>query len=155
MATTTKPRRGTTRRAAALLALAAAAMLAAPAAWAIGELSQKPGTAGCVSENGSGGLCQNGKALENALHIAASRDGTALHAAIGGSTSRDRTSVYLTSAESDAVAVFDRDPTTGALTQKPGTAGCISENGTSGACQDGTALDAPLSVTTSPDGKSA
>jgi hypothetical protein len=60
MATTAKPRR--TRGGAARLALAAMLLLA-PVAWALGELSQKSGTAPCVSEDGSGGVCQNGKAL--------------------------------------------------------------------------------------------
>ena len=68
MAGSIKPTRGTRRRGAALLALAAA-LLSAPVAWALGELSRKPGTAGCVSENGTGGLCQNGKALENATGV--------------------------------------------------------------------------------------
>jgi hypothetical protein len=54
MATTTKPRRRTGLRAAAPLAVAAMLLLA-PVAWALGELSQKSGTAACVSEDGSGG----------------------------------------------------------------------------------------------------
>jgi hypothetical protein len=58
-----KPTRTTTRRAAALLALAAVLLLA-PVAWALGELEQKPGTAGCVSETGTGGACQDGTALD-------------------------------------------------------------------------------------------
>jgi DNA-binding beta-propeller fold protein YncE len=139
MATTTKPRRRTRPRAAALLALAAMLLLA-PVAWALGELSQKLGTAGCISEDGSGGLCQNGKALQNAFGVATSPDGK---------------SAYVASAISGAVAIFDRDRATGALTQKPGTAGCVSENGTGGACQDGTALDGAAGVATSRDGKSA
>jgi DNA-binding beta-propeller fold protein YncE len=40
------------------------------------------------------------------------------------------------------------------LTQKAGTAGCISQTGTSGVCVDGTALDAPNGVVVSPDGTS-
>ncbi len=54
----------------------------------------------------------------------------------------------------DTVAIFDRDPVTGALAQKAGTAGCVSEDGTGGACQDGTALDAARDVAVSPDGTS-
>ena len=138
MAGSIKPTRGTRRRGAALLALAAA-LLSAPVAWALGELSQKPGTAGCVSENGTGGLCQNGKALENATGVATSPDGR---------------NVYVASVSSDAVAVFDREPATGALTQKPGTAGCLSEDGTGGLCQNGTALDGAAHVVVSVDGKS-
>ncbi len=114
-------------------------LLPAGVAWALGELSQKPGTAGCVSETGTGGLCQNGRALETPLGVAASPDGRNL---------------YVASAVSDAVAVFDRDPATGVLAQKPGTAGCISEDGTGGLCQSGTALDDAADVAVSPDGKS-
>ena len=44
---TIKPSRKTGRRAAALFALVAVLLLA-PAAWALGKLEQKPGTAGCV-----------------------------------------------------------------------------------------------------------
>jgi DNA-binding beta-propeller fold protein YncE len=69
--------------------------------------------------------------------------------------SPDGASAYAASFSSNAVAIFDRNPTTGALTQKPGTAGCISETGTAGACVDGTALDGAVSVTVSPDGTSA
>ncbi len=42
----------------------------------------------------------------------------------------------------------------GDLRQKPGTAGCISETGTDGDCEDGTAWDTPRAVTVSPDGTS-
>ena len=52
------------------------------------------------------------------------------------------------------MAVFDRDPAR-ALTQKAGTAGCVSETGTGGECADGKALAAARSVTLSADGKSA
>jgi len=102
-----------------------------------GELTQKAGTAGCISETGTGGFCQVGKALDLPQSVAVSPDGN---------------TVYTASSGSDAVAVFDRDPTTGELTQKAGTAGCISETGTGGLCQDGKALDGAYSVTVSPDG---
>ena len=42
---------------------------------------------------------------------------------------------------------------TGDLTQPAGTAGCVSETG-AGPCADGHALDDPLGVAVSPDGKS-
>jgi DNA-binding beta-propeller fold protein YncE len=104
-----------------------------------GELTQLPGTAGCVSESGSSGECADGKALERPLSVAVSPDGK---------------NVYVGSLFSDAVAVFQRDATTGGLTQLPGTAGCVSETGTGEACADGMALGAPRSVTLSADGKS-
>jgi DNA-binding beta-propeller fold protein YncE len=104
-----------------------------------GALTQKAGTAGCISETGTGGACQDGIALLGASGVVVSPDGM---------------NVYATSSTSDAIAIFDRDPTTGALTQKAGIAGCISETGTGGACQDGVALDSAVRLTTSFDGKS-
>jgi DNA-binding beta-propeller fold protein YncE len=106
---------------------------------ATGDLTQKAGTAGCVSEDGTAGACQDGKALEAPQDIAVSSDGG---------------SVYVPAATSDAVAVLDRNTTTGELTQKAGTAGCVSETGTGGACQDGKALDGATAVAVSPDNRS-
>ena len=59
--------------------------------------------------------------------------------------SPDGANVYVASIASfsgvsDGVLVFDRNPSTGALTQKAGTSGCVTEDGTAGACADGTAL---------------
>ena len=102
-----------------------------------GALTQKPGTAGCISDDGSGGACT---------------DGTALTGAFGVTVAPDGGNVYATGQGADAVTVFDRNTTTGALTQKPGTAGCISETGSAGACTDGTALGGAFGVTVSPDG---
>jgi 6-phosphogluconolactonase (cycloisomerase 2 family) len=102
-----------------------------------GEVDQLAGTAGCVSETGSSGACADGKALDSANTVAMSPDGN---------------NAYVTSGVSDAVAIFSRNTTTGALTQLAGTAGCISETGTAGACVDGKALDGARSVTVSPDG---
>ncbi len=59
----------------------------------------------------------------------------------------------MASFDSDAVVVLDRAPD-GTLTQRTGTAGCVSQTG-AGPCVDGTALDAASSVTVSPDGASA
>jgi 6-phosphogluconolactonase (cycloisomerase 2 family) len=103
-----------------------------------GALAQLAGRSGCVSETGSGGSCTDGKALDRARSVAISADGS---------------SVYIAAEASDAVAVFSRDATTGALAQLAGADGCISDTGSSGACADGTALDGPRSVSVSPDGK--
>jgi DNA-binding beta-propeller fold protein YncE len=46
--------------------------------------------------------------------------------------------VYVVSG--DAVVNFKRDPRTGALTQLPGQAGCISETGSGGSCMHGSGL---------------
>jgi DNA-binding beta-propeller fold protein YncE len=104
-----------------------------------GALMQMAGVTGCVSETGTGGSCANGVALLSPEAVAVSPDGKTVYVASGGS---------------DAVAVFDRDASTGALTQKAGVAGCVSETGTAGACADGVALDGPYSVAVSPDGRS-
>src|SRR5262245_50822548 len=84
---------------------------------AIPPLIQLPGTAGCTSETGDGGLCADGVALESTGSATVSPDGR---------------NVYVTSQSSDAVATFDRDPIDGALTQKAGTSGCVSETGSGG-----------------------
>jgi DNA-binding beta-propeller fold protein YncE len=104
-----------------------------------GTLTQKPGAAGCISETGSAGACVDGKALNVASSVVVSPDGS---------------SAYVASGVSRAVAVFDRAPN-GTLTQKPGTAGCISETGTAGACTAGPGLTVAISVVVSPDGASA
>jgi DNA-binding beta-propeller fold protein YncE len=102
-----------------------------------GSLTQKAGTAGCISDSGAGPCV----------------DGTALFATSSVAVSPDGASTYVTSFLSSAVAVFDR-AADGTLTQKPGTAGCISDSG-AGPCVDGTALNEALSVAVSPDSHNA
>ena len=101
---------------------------------ATGALTQKPGTAGCISDSGSA-TCVNGTGLDGALAVTVSPDGK---------------NVYVASIGTSAVAVFDRDPTTGVLTQKIGNAACIAETG--GTCADGNALSQADAVVVSPDG---
>jgi 6-phosphogluconolactonase (cycloisomerase 2 family) len=122
-----------------VLAAGAGILVVGVAYAANGDLTQKAGTAGCISETGTGGVCQDGRELDNPNGLALSPDGK---------------SVYVTAEVSDSVTVFDRDPTTGALTQKAGTAGCTSETGTGGTCQDGVALNGTARLSVSPDGKS-
>ena len=111
-----------------------------------GALAQKAGLAGCVSDDGSRGACQDGTSLEGPRDVAVSPDGKSLYVAsralAGGCSS------------CDSVAIFDRDTTTGALAQKPGTAGCVSQGGSGGACQDGRALADADGLAVSPDGTS-
>jgi DNA-binding beta-propeller fold protein YncE len=109
-----------------------------------GALTQKAGPAGCVSETGTGGDCQDGIALDAAQAVAASPDGRNVYVGAGGSVA----------GESDAVSSFDRDPSTGALTQKPGLEGCASEGGTGGACRDVFGLDDVNGLAVSPDSES-
>ena len=102
---------------------------------ATGALTQLAGTAGCVSADGTGGLCAVGRALHWAGYVVVSPDGWHVYVASG----------Y-------GVAVFARDKATGALTQLPGTAGCVSDDGTGGLCAEGRALSGATSVAVSPDG---
>ncbi len=102
-----------------------------------GAITQPAGTAGCISETGAG-PCADGHGLSGPAWVAVSADGK---------------SVYVASANGDAVARFNRNTTTGAITQPAGTAGCISETG-AGPCADGRGLDSAASVEVSADGKS-
>lgn len=99
---------------------------------ASGRLTQ----AGCVKEVPREDHCSQATALIGASSATASPDGRFL---------------YVTSRISDAVAIFERDAETGALTQ----AGCVSNTGSDGRCTDGTALTGASSVVISPDGTSA
>lgn len=119
---------------AALVAL----LLAAGALAAVGELTQKAGTAGCITETGSAGACVDGKGMTDPHGMVVSPDGE---------------NAYSASFTDGSIAVFDRDPATGALTQKAGTAGCISETGSGGVCADGKALNGAIALSISPDGK--
>ena len=65
--------------------------------------------------------------------------------------SADGKNVYATSVASDAVAIFSRNPSTGALTQATDGSGCIANAATTG-CTTGRALDGADVVTVSPDG---
>jgi DNA-binding beta-propeller fold protein YncE len=116
-----------------------------------GELTQKPGVAGCVSKTGlsnpmqagTAGACQRGLAMEGINSIAIPADGTALYATASGSS---------------GVVVFERH-SDGSLTQRPGAEACITETGqsdpglpwTAGACQKGRALRGAADVVASLD----
>jgi 6-phosphogluconolactonase (cycloisomerase 2 family) len=106
-----------------------------------GALTQLPGLAGCITENGDGVTCAVGAGLREAVFVTLSPDGTNL---------------YVASQLSDAVAAFSRNAVTGALTQLPGVAGCVSDDGSDDGmamvCADGNGLLGALTVTVSPDG---
>lgn len=120
------------------LALLLAGVLIAPAtASAVGTLTQKAGTAGCITDDGAGG-CQDGTRI-GGIALAISPDGKNVYA-----TGFDGT---------QAVAVLDRDPLTGELTQKPGLDGCWATGGAGGLCRTATAMLKPDGVAVSHDGK--
>jgi DNA-binding beta-propeller fold protein YncE len=104
---------------------------------ATGAISQPAGTAGCISDAGAGS-CAVGHALLWPHYLA---------------VSPDNKSVYVGARASNAVARLNRNPTTGAISQPAGTAGCISETG-AGPCANGHGLKGPWGVAISPDGKS-
>ena len=60
-----------------------------------GTLAQKRGTAGCIREGSGGGRCTGGAGLDAAASVAVSPDGQ---------------NAYIASTISDAVALFDREP---------------------------------------------
>lgn len=69
-------------------------LAAAGSAAGHGFLTQVPGLGGCVSEDGSGGDCADGKALISARSVAVSPNGK---------------HVYVASRSSKSVAIFRRD----------------------------------------------
>ncbi len=101
-----------------------------------GALRQLPGAAGCISGVPLPG-CASGTALLGPDVVVVSADGK---------------NVYVGSFFGNAVAVFDRDPASGALSQPAGSAGCIAA-ATSG-CATGLALGAPEGLAISADGNS-
>jgi DNA-binding beta-propeller fold protein YncE len=127
-------------RAAACAVLSGAIVLVSvPIALAVGELAQKAGTAGCVSESGTGGACKDGRGLSGVAALAVSADGE---------------NAFAASSSGDGIAILNRNPSTGALSPIAGTSGCFSLSGDGGECQVGRELDAADDVAVSPDGKS-
>jgi len=114
-----------------------------------GALEQLPGRLGCLSSGkASRKACGKARALKGAGPGVGSR-------AIA--ISPDGRNVYVAASGADAIAVFDRNPVTGALTQPKGKAGCVASilghsKGDAG-CGLAIGLDGPNSVAVSPDGK--
>jgi DNA-binding beta-propeller fold protein YncE len=103
-----------------------------------GGFSQLPGAAGCVSNAGARG-CTDSHGLGTNVRIAISPDG--------------RNAYLTTFISSDTLLVFDRDPQTGALTQKPGQDGCFRETPATADCASAPLMHDPFGVTLTPDGR--
>jgi len=103
-----------------------------------GALTQLPAPAGCIAENGDGIACTDATGLDGANGMVLSRNGKQL---------------YVASIEGDTLAIFERDRTTGALTQFPAPFGCISDNGDGVTCTDAVALDGPGSLSMAKTGR--
>jgi DNA-binding beta-propeller fold protein YncE len=101
---------------------------------ATGALSQAP-QGGCIA-NGPISGCATGRALDGPDVVTVSPDGL---------------NVYVGSFEGSSVAMFIRDPSTGALAQPTGSSGCIVEVPASG-CAGALALASPEGMAISADG---
>ena len=105
----------------------------------LGALSQPTGTARCISEATSGGVCANGHGLDYGFRMTVAPDGKSVYLTVQGNTS-------------GGLVVLKR-ATSGLLSQPSGPAGCFSETG-AGGCTDGKALELAFGVAVSPDGNS-
>jgi DNA-binding beta-propeller fold protein YncE len=101
-----------------------------------GALTQLPASAGCIAGVPIP-VCAVGRALVGPDVVVVSPKGE---------------NVYVGSFFGNAVAVFDRNPVSGALTQPGDSSGCIAE--AIGGCALGTALGAPEGMAVSGDGAS-
>jgi DNA-binding beta-propeller fold protein YncE len=99
-----------------------------------GALTQPAGDSGCLTNAPTGG-CTTAIGIGSPEGMAVSADGN---------------NVYVAAAVSDDVAVLDRDPSTGALTQAGDGSGCISNAALTG-CTTGTQLSGADAVAVSPD----
>lgn len=105
-----------------------------------GELTQLSGSAGCLQDNLSNKKLPNdcdqtGRKLQSINMVAISPDGKNAYGATW----------------SQSIVVLDRDPVTGALTQKAGAAGCLHPTGTDG-CSN-SPITQTQNLIVSPDGK--
>jgi len=100
-----------------------------------GQLLQQGGTSACVVYLLAVG-CSLGRALDGPEGLAVSPDGA---------------NVYTAAFGSGAIAALNRNPESGALSQKPRAAGCVASSATPD-CTLGRALSGVSSLAVSPDG---
>ncbi|MBJ7328626.1 MAG: beta-propeller fold lactonase family protein [Solirubrobacteraceae bacterium] len=103
---------------------------------ATGVLTQLAGAGGCVAVQPTAG-CTGGRALRGVYNL---------------TLSDDERQVYGVSRFSRAIAVLSRDPQTGALSQRPGAAGCVAQGAATG-CGKAIGLFGARGVAVSPDGR--
>jgi DNA-binding beta-propeller fold protein YncE len=144
-------------RVASLAVLVCLALLApaASAAAASGDLTQLAGPAGCATTDGlavlggAPGACATAPALAGAYDVALSPDGRNVYVASAGWQPSD-----IQDPLGGGLALFSRDPATGALT----AAGCVNDKGsdpTGATCQKAAAsMQSASQVVVSADGRS-
>ncbi len=106
-----------------------------------GAVTPTPGAQGCLQDTAAAdqlATCGDAIALADSRDLEVSPDGR---------------NVYGASRLSNAIAVFDRDAGTGALTQKAGTLGCVrSTSFAANGCSGARILAEPFTLVVSPDG---
>ena len=102
-----------------------------------GALEQPAGRAGCASRAGQG--CAKARALDAPTGVTVSPDGRNVYVAAFGVRG--------------GVVVFDRDPRSGALRQKPGPRGCVADTLEARGCRQAAGLVIPKELTVSADGR--
>ena len=107
-------------------------------------LTQKAGTDGCITWNpgtATSETCALGNKLPAPTAVVVSPDGE---------------NVYMTSQDTDGLALFDRNTATGTLVQRAGAAGCIAGPGAyASGCQAGKAMNEAWGIAVSPNDKGA
>jgi hypothetical protein len=96
-----------------------------------GALTRVAGPGGCIKETPSAGDCQDGSNLVTATDVLISPNGK---------------QVYVSAFNSNAITIYDRNTTSGQLTQKAGALGCVTEGGSGGACTTGRSLASPINL---------
>ena len=109
-----------------------------------GALSQPAGSAGCISQDGQDGEtvpgpCGHGHGLDTAMAVTVAPDGQ---------------SVYVAAGNQSDVVTLDRDPSSGALSEPAGAAGCQGPDGNTAGCTVARGLDALISARVVADGTS-
>jgi DNA-binding beta-propeller fold protein YncE len=102
-----------------------------------GALTQASGRAGCLSQEGGGGRCGVGRALDEVWSVAVSPDGR---------------NVYNVSSKVNMLGAIARERSTGRLAQLPGRYACFIRAGFGG-CPNGRGLTVAVAVAVSPDGR--
>ncbi len=123
-----------------MITLLASLLLAGQASAA--PITKLEGAAGCVADISSplvGDECSGARALKDVTDVAISPDGRR---------------AYSVSYSSNAVNTFLRNPSTGALQQVRGVAGCFvdAEQATNPGCATARGLEGPTAIAISPDG---